>query len=212
MSADTYTALIRLARVVDIDVMHNLDALDPGQDLFQKGAAVLSPPVVERGDRVPVYVNHDKGRPIGYVRELTYIDDTDGLWLTAFALIEDRPEWLQRNSDASIAYHQLERRQLGPTTRILRAWVSEVSVLAPTHKPANKGAKVWSLRRSAAAAITSDRAAAAGTTRRPQPPADPEMDEFRRRCDVGGWENSERILQAMQFELGYVSGLQLGFR
>ena len=35
------------------------------------------------------------------------------------------------------------------------------------------------------------------------------MAEFRRRCDVGGWENSERILQAMRYELGYVSSLAM---
>ena len=35
------------------------------------------------------------------------------------------------------------------------------------------------------------------------------MAEFRRRCDAGGWENSERILKAMRYELGYDSDLHL---
>ena len=162
----SYDALIRLARVVDIDLMYNLDALDPSADLFQRGAATLAPPVVESGERIPVLANHDKTRPIGHVRELTHFSDVDGTWLMAHCTIDERPCWLERGSEASIGYSPMVTLPLGPLKRIMKAWVNEVSVLAPGRTGHNRGAKVWSLRRSAAAVVTSDRVAAAGTTRR----------------------------------------------
>ena len=156
-------ALITLARVVDIDLMHNLAALDPGQDLFQRNAAALAPPVVERGGRVPVYVGHDKTRPIGWVRELSYFDDGDGTWLTAHCVIDERPCWLERGTRRRIGYSPMVTLPLGPTTRIMKAWINEVSVLPPTQTAHNVGAR-------GVVASTIGRGGGASDPPRPVPP------------------------------------------
>ena len=148
MSADSYTALIKLVRVLDKDLMFALDGLDPDEDLFQRGAIEFNPVTLRKDGRIPVLCNHDKTRPIGYVRDLSHFEDGHGTWLVAHTTITDRPCWLERDTAASIGYSPLVSRRLGPTRRVLKGWLTEVTVLAPGRKPHNTGAKVMRLRKA----------------------------------------------------------------
>jgi hypothetical protein len=137
VSSPTYNCLIKMWRVVDTDVLHNIDALPAGRELFQPGAVKLL------NDHVPVLIDHDKGRQVGVVRELSNFADTDGLWLTAHATITDPPPWLKRGTGASISYATAGHCSLGPALqRVTRGLMTEVSVLSPGTEPAEPRAKV----------------------------------------------------------------------
>lgn len=154
MSAAAYTATIKLWRLVDGDVLHNLDALPPGRELFQRGAMEL-----QRRDDTPVCVDHVKDRRIGVVRELSEFADVDGLWLCARVRIDRPPAWLRKGSSASISYASAGSCSLGPDhERITRGLVTEVSLLSPGVRPEEPRARVVLLERVEAPAAETTRA------------------------------------------------------
>jgi hypothetical protein len=136
----TYTAMIKLWRLVTEVVLRNVDSLPAGREIFQRGAMTLL------RDNTPVFVDHDHDRPIGSVRELSNFADIDGDWLCAHTTITDAPDWLRQGTAASICYATAQRCALGATQRILRGLVTEVSVLSPGVEPAEPRAKVVLLR------------------------------------------------------------------
>jgi hypothetical protein len=135
VSSPTYTAMIKLWRLVTEDVLRNVDSLPAGSELFQRGSMELVP-------GAPVLVDHDKARPIGFIKEIFNHPDTDGEWLCALTTITDPPAWLKRGTAASISYATATRGSLGEAQRILRGLVTEVSVLSPGVRPAEPRARV----------------------------------------------------------------------
>jgi hypothetical protein len=164
----TCTAMIKLWRLFDDALVRDPYAYPVGKEVIERGAMQLGGPL---GDRpAPVLVDHDVSRPIGFVRELSDFADTDGEWLCALVTITDPPTWLKNGTAASIATKAFERRNWGPLKRIVRGWVTEVSVLSPGVRPAEPRAKVMGLREvpptttpAAAAAASKSASGAAGT-------------------------------------------------
>jgi hypothetical protein len=149
VSSSTFDATIKMWRVVDVDVLRNLDSLPADRELFQSGA-------LELVQGAPVYIDHRKDRRIGVIRELSEFADTDGTWLFAHTTITDPPDWLKRGTAASMSYATAQRRSLGPAhERVLRGLVTEVSVLSPGVLPEETRAKVV-LYRQAAEAISGE--------------------------------------------------------
>ena len=141
MSSPTYTAFIKLGRLVTRDVLYEVDSLPVGAEFYQRGALKLMP-------GAPVLVDHDDDRPIGFARELCEFPDTDGEWLAALTTITAPPGWLKRGTAASIGYASLYRQPLGDAERVLRGLATEVSVLSPGRRPAQPRAQVALFRRS----------------------------------------------------------------
>ena len=120
---------------------------------------------------VPVCINHEKSNVVGVVTHLREDSDpaTRGRWLFAHARIDKPPGWLNRDTSVSISYKLLSRSSGlgGDWSRVDRAWLTEISLLAPSCEPAHPGARVVWLepadkpsRTPAAVETTSDRAVA----------------------------------------------------
>jgi hypothetical protein len=147
-------ALLRFAPVFDPGSVY-----ERGRDLeVQRGALEKIRP----DEPTPVFINHDRGRPIGRVREIFIAADVNaGVvrdWYFASAEIPDPPAWLKVSGAVSWSYFALRTQQVGETTRILRALISEISILSPATRPAKTLARVAWIG-SPAAAPSSDRAA-----------------------------------------------------
>ncbi len=206
MSTEPYTAVIRFAPLTTLERVNDPDWKRPGRTMYDFGSLTLMPD----HDTCPLIVDHNHEREVGVVTSLMRWDDETGPWLAALATVTDPPVWLKRDeTKASFGFKPAgTSRDVFDCEILRRGLVTEVSILSPSVKPAEPLAKVLSLRRSAAAVVTSDRVAAAGNTHvyRREIAKDRdarEMDELRRRCDAGGWHNFEAILKAYMIELGY---------
>jgi hypothetical protein len=144
----TYTAQIKFAPIFN----GKLDER-PGRFLYQRGGLTL------RGD-TPILVDHDESRR-GDRAEVYEFADLDGPWLVADAEITAPPEWLSTRTKASFEFAPLQQQQANGWNRILRALVTEVSILSPGTNPAEPLARVMLLRQRSPAAVgaTSDAAA-----------------------------------------------------
>jgi hypothetical protein len=131
-----HTAFIKIGRLVDVDLLRNVDSLADGAEVFQRGALTMLP----AGSRV--LVDHDDEREIGFVRELVEFPDSDGHWLAALTTITEPPGWLRRGTPASMSYLNLQRSSLGAAQRVMRGLVDEVSVLSPGVRAKEPRAKV----------------------------------------------------------------------
>jgi hypothetical protein len=116
-------------------MLRDVDALPAAREVFDNGAMKLwkSP---------PLRIDHDKGRSIGVVTELSTFEDVDGRWLCASATAHDAPSWLQLGTPASITYAAYSRSSLGAAERVTGGLVTEVSVLSPGVRPEEPRAKV----------------------------------------------------------------------
>ena len=147
-------ALVKIAQVVDLNVLNNLDTVRPGRELYSPGALKLIRP------NVPVRIDHEDGREIRRVLSLVEFDDTDGRWCFARCAIDQAPGWLRRGTAASMSWCKtgIVREMPGGWTQHTRGHVTEVSILSPSVPPFEAGAKVVLLERtSPAAPTTSDR-------------------------------------------------------
>jgi hypothetical protein len=98
---------------------------------------------VNRDQPVPVLVDHDDGRVVGEVREIATFPETDGrTWLFASVALSEPPEWLKRNGGVSWGYKVLQEQDVNGTRRLLRAFVTEISVLSPSVQPDEPLARV----------------------------------------------------------------------
>jgi hypothetical protein len=117
----TYSALIKLGRIVTADVMPKIIAGEqPADQFYATGALRLMP------GTVPVVVDHEMHRSVGQVIELFEADDTDGRWVWARTAVTDRPAWLSRGTRCSFGRYNAHVSQFGWTHR---AFVQEVSLL-----------------------------------------------------------------------------------
>jgi hypothetical protein len=147
-------ALLRFAPVFDPGSVY-----ERGRDLeVQRGALEKIRP----DEPTPVFVDHDRGRPIGRVREIFIAPDVNaGVlrdWYFASTEIPDPPAWLKVGGAVSWSYSAMRTQQVGETKRVLRALLNEISVLSPSTAPAESLARVaWV--GSPTAVPSSDRAA-----------------------------------------------------
>ena len=123
------------------------------------------------GDEVPVFVDHDKDCEIGVVRDVFRMDDTplSASWWTARVEIDDPPEWLARNTPASVCFAALHRGTPvnGWEDIIRRGIVKEVSILSPGVRPDEDCARVVLLREAAAEPVDRVFCGGDGMIRRP---------------------------------------------
>jgi hypothetical protein len=212
-----HKALIKLGQVVDLNVLQNLSTIREGRELFAPGALRLVP-------NAPVLVDHDHARRVGTIVELVDMDDSDGRWLCARCVIDDAPAWLRGGSrvGSAASFGGLRVTDAQPMpggwTRVNRAIMTEVSVLAPATKPFEPRARVVLLERTSSSAARgfspSDRAPAAAGEIIPIPQGhvrrrNTELDEFHRRLDAAGPNaDFELILEAYRNELGYPSSVR----
>jgi hypothetical protein len=114
-------------------------------DLYQRGSLRFLP----SQSSVPLLIDHDKDRAVGVVHELVEWENTDGPWFIARATVTHPPEWLKPfRTKASFGYANVERQEIGAWGRVLRALVTEVSLLSPAAKPAEPLAQVVLVQRS----------------------------------------------------------------
>jgi hypothetical protein len=139
-----HTAMLKLGRIFDGVVLHDLDSLPAGRVYFQRGALRLMP-------NTAVCVDHHEDRRVGIVRELFEHPDTDGVWLAALTTITDPPGWLKRGTPVSLSYINLHTQTLGQASRVLRGLLVEASVLSPGVRPAEARAQVATFHRAEAA-------------------------------------------------------------
>ncbi len=154
----SHKACIRFAPVLTLDRLN--DGVRPGRKLYERGGLRFLP----GRSQVPLLVNHDDDREIGFVHDLAVWEDTDGPWFVARATVTDPPAWLKRGVKASFGFSPLGRsetmRELHGVDVVRRGLVNEVSVLVG-EQPAEPLAQVLLVERSLPAAVVpSDRAAA----------------------------------------------------
>lgn len=155
----THTALIRFGLADTPDAILS-DIKREGRELYGRMRMLH--------DTEPVWVNHDRDRQVGRVLEVLRYDDTaygGSRWVAALCEIEDPPSWLERGTKASVSYKPIRTWTYNGWRVVADAVLGELSLLSPDRTPAEPLAEVVTLRRSAAAAISSDRAAAAGAHR-----------------------------------------------
>jgi hypothetical protein len=112
-----------------------------------------------------VLVNHDPGRQVGTVREIYIAPTVDGGvvrdWYFASVRLDDPPDWLARHGAVSWGYKALQTQDVKGSLRLLRALITEVSILSPSTAPAESLARVCLVgETSSPAARPSDRLAA----------------------------------------------------
>jgi hypothetical protein len=128
-------------------------------DLYQRGSLRFLP----SQSSVPLLIDHDKDREVGVVREIVEWENTDGPWFIARATVTHRPEWLKAfRTKASFGYANVERQEIGDWGRVLRALVTEVSLLSPAAKPAEPLAQVVLVERSKDSPAAVDTSSSAG--------------------------------------------------
>lgn len=128
------TACIQFAPLFTND---RLERWASDRDLYGRGGLTFFP---GRKD-VPLLVDHNSTQEVGRVHQLVEWDDTDGPWLVARADITDPPAWLKRGTAASFA-HKAERRSSFHENWVYGSYVTEVSILSPTVRPAEPLARV----------------------------------------------------------------------
>ena len=154
----SYSTLIKFAPILTLERQNDPAWTRPGRFLYRSDSLRLLP-----SRTVPVLVDHDAEREIGYVEKIMRLEDTDGPWFFARAVVTDPPGWLKKGTPASFATPS-SSRSLFSDDLVCTGFVNEISVLAPGVKPAEPLAKVVVLDRieSPAASATPDRHAAAG--------------------------------------------------
>ena len=91
---------------------------------------------------MPVVVDHEMGRQIGVVRELSLLDWPGGRWGAAHVTLNDCPAWLKRGTPAGFGRFNVYAVPLGEDAeRVVDAFIQEVSVLR-ARRPAEPGARV----------------------------------------------------------------------
>jgi hypothetical protein len=135
----THTILVKLAPIVDTEAVRNPASIRPGRTLYQRGALELLP-------GAKVLIDHDHGRVIGRVRELSELRDTDGPWLAALCDLSHPPVWIERGTRASFEVAPLLDQQLGQGRRVCRGLLTEVSILPANVEPAEPRASVVTIR------------------------------------------------------------------
>jgi hypothetical protein len=146
------TACIRFAAIYDANP--NDKRIRPGREFFQRGSLSFLP----GHPTAPLVIEHDHDRQIGVVDALWEWQDTDGPWYVARAqLTGDPPLWLKRGAKASFSFIELQHQAIDDWTRVLRAFVKEISVLH-TQQPVEPRAQVLLVERSkdSPAVATSD--------------------------------------------------------
>lgn len=135
-------SLIKLGRLVDADVIRCAPSRSERSEweFFDRGALSLLKTV-----ETPVLVNHDEAQRVGLVREICEFRDVAGTWLCALTTITDPPGWLKIGSPASISYHLATESTLGGRSRVLRGVMAECSILSPSRRPAQPGARVLTM-------------------------------------------------------------------
>jgi hypothetical protein len=136
----SHTAMLKLGRIFDGAMLHDLDSLPAGRVYFQRGSLRLMP-------NTAVCVDHHEDRRVGIVREFFEHQDTDGQWLAALTTITDPPAWLKRGTPASLSYIDLHTQTLGQASRVLRGLLIEASILSPGVRPAEARAGVATFHR-----------------------------------------------------------------
>jgi hypothetical protein len=135
-----YSCLIRVAQVVDRDVLRDVHAIRAGRELYAVGALKLAP------GGAPVRVNHDPHPDceIGRVVELSEWNDGTGTYVFAHTVLDERPEWVRRGCAASMSWANTGAvtQMPGDWVRFASGIVTEVSVLTPYTEPAEARAKV----------------------------------------------------------------------
>jgi hypothetical protein len=164
--------VMRCAPILTVEDIKDVDKVRH-HELFQSGS--LTPVrrgIDENGHDIyletPVCINHEKENVVGVVRHLYEDEDVrGGRWLFASARVTDPPGWLSRDSHVSISYKCLKRESglRQEWTRVMMGWLTEISLLAPTRKPAFPAARVlciWPVEEpsSTSPAVATDRAAA----------------------------------------------------
>jgi hypothetical protein len=103
----------------------------------------------------PLLVDHDPERVVGRVVELVRWDDAHPLapWLAARVLLDDgAAEWVRQGTPASLSYATMYRSEWQGWEICRSGYVTEVSVLSATRKPAEALAQVVLLREAEPAA------------------------------------------------------------
>jgi hypothetical protein len=140
--AMSHTALVKFAPIFTLERFNDPAWTRPGRTLYERNAFQLMPGAAT----IPLRVDHD--REIGKVEGFATIDWVDRPWIYARAMVTARPCWLQRGARASFQYRALHRREvsIGDTSAdvVVRAFVDEVSVLAPGTEPASLGQRYCS--------------------------------------------------------------------
>ena len=116
---------------------------------------------------VPVVVDHNLERVVGEVREYYVREDVDygarcRKWWFASCDLWEAPGWLKRNGAVSWSYHPLSSYDVDGISIISKCLFREVSILSPAIASAESLARVCLVRKTPAAAPTSDRGSAAG--------------------------------------------------
>jgi hypothetical protein len=195
----SHTALIRFAPQTCIE-RYNDPRWQRPRTVYDPGSLKMPPGRTS----VPLIVNHDDDRVVGSVRAFSRMEDVGDPWTVAHATIDRCPSWLRKDdTKASFGYKVLfENPDVFGCEVVRDAFVTEVSLLSPDRKPKEPLARVvglWEAENLPSPA-----------TRRSRRDKLAEQDaELRRGLEVGGYENSERILQAYQYELGLVSPFSL---
>ena len=142
--AVTYTALIKLVRLVSADTFEELTegTLNPDRYCQRGGLRLLQP------EGVPLIVDHDATREVGVVHGFLEFADTDGDWAWARATISDPPPWLKTGTRCSYGSIPVHRSHHG---WIHRSLVQEVSLLSSDHVPLEPRAHVAVLKRTSPA-------------------------------------------------------------
>jgi hypothetical protein len=91
---------------------------------------------------VPVLIDHDEQREIGFVDELVRVDWTDGPWLAGLATIRDAPGWLQRGTCVSFEYKPCGKSEWRGCEILRHSFLTEISVLSAGVKPKEPLAEV----------------------------------------------------------------------
>jgi hypothetical protein len=84
---------------------------------------------IKRDQPIPVVVDHDESRPVGYVRELFVASDVAGGivqdWYFASVELDAAPGWLKRNGGVSWSHVALRAQNVNGATRLLRGIIRE---------------------------------------------------------------------------------------
>jgi hypothetical protein len=157
----TTRAILRFTPVYDPAMLH--DPKLARALMVQRGALET----IGHDQRIPVVVDHNEANMVGRVRELFIAPDVAGGvtqdWYMASCELDSPPGWLKRNGGVSWSYKTLRAQDVRGSTRLLRALISELSILTPATEPAEPRARVvWvgKADSSAAGRPTSERFAA----------------------------------------------------
>jgi hypothetical protein len=134
----THRALILFAPLTTLERVNDPHWVNRGRTMYDPGALRFLPPKAS----APLLIDHDTERQIGFVSELTRVDWTSGPWLAGLATITDAPGWLKQGTRASFEYKPIQRTDWRGCDILRHGFVTEISVLSPSVKPAEPLAQV----------------------------------------------------------------------